>query len=212
MTATQGIDWRQLGTPDYAQVSALISSLPEAVRSTLKAGEREILVRIVHICWRKGVSGGRGRGYAYPTEGWLAKVVDRSERTVRRYLEVLKQCGLLKWRNRMRPDGTNTSNLYFIGKTFERMIRQYNWRKSSIKPVRTKMSDDNSQQSYNAGATPATGVYKPPAWMDERKQSPHLTSRHVVSFAPRVEESGEGLAERKAWLKKQAEQLKARGY
>lgn len=206
-----GFDWRSLGQADYAQASALVSSLPEQWRKDLKAGERETLCRLIYLCWHYAAHSGRGIGYARPSEAWLAKVVGKCERTVRRYLVVLKDAGLLEWRHRMTKTGENTSNLYTIGKNFLAMLYARCRGKSPIKPVRTKMSADNLKKGYNAAPESPQALYTPPAWMNERERPPHLTSRHVVEFAPKPVVEEKTVEDRKAALLAQAERLKARG-
>lgn len=204
-------DWRSMGKADYAQASALVSSLPEQWRGDLLAGEREVLCRLTFICWKFGERSGRGIGYARPSEAWLAKVVGRCERTVRRYLTVLRDSGLLEWKHRMTKTGANTSNLYTIGKNFLAMLYARSKGKNPMKSVRTKVSDDNLKKGYNAAPENTQALYTPPAWMEQREQPPHLASRHVVAFAPKPVVEEKTVEARKAALLAQAERLKARG-
>ena len=110
--------WQRMGRPDYAICAGLVYSLPPEIRSKLSAPALEVLCRITFLCWSFSARSGRGRAYCVPSERWLGQQVQRSERSVRRYLALLSRYGLLSWTRRLGPGKTWTSNLYQLGKTF----------------------------------------------------------------------------------------------
>lgn len=107
-----------MGKPDYSQCAAMVASLPSPIRLQLSAPAQEVLQRIIYLCWTHATKSGRGVAYCVPSERWLAQQVQRSERSIRRYLTVLSRYGLVSWVRRLGPGGTWASNLYQLGKTF----------------------------------------------------------------------------------------------
>jgi hypothetical protein len=155
MTGHSTFNWSTLGKADYAQASALVSSLPEEHRSKLVNGVRETLTRIVFLSWKQSEHSGRGSAYCWPSEAWLAKAIGRSERTVRRCLTILSKAGLLTWRRRSTKGGAWTSNLYQVGKTFLASLFARGKKKVQSFRDRTKMADNDLKREYKAA--PITG-------------------------------------------------------
>jgi len=185
-----GFDWRSLGKADYAQAAALVASLPETIRAQLNGTEKETLCRITHLIWTSAQTGGRGRGYCVPSEKWLARKVQRSERTVRRCLTVLRELGLVSWIRRKGSGNEWLSNLYTLGKSFLASLFARSAKKPQQIHQRTKMSDNNLKKGYNAAPSlgssvdntrpkqidkqaaedkpPSHQLWKAPAWMTAR--------------------------------------------
>jgi len=152
-----GFDWRSLGKADYAQANALVGSLPEDIRCQMNGTERETLCRITHLIWISAQTGGRGRGYCIPSERWLASKVQRSERTVRRCLTVLRGLGLLSWVRRKGKGNEWLSNLYTLGKSFLASLFARKGKKVKQIHQRTFLSDNDLKREYKASAPVQTG-------------------------------------------------------
>lgn len=211
MTAQGTFDWRSLGKADYAQASALVSSLPEGIRIEIDGVAREILCRIIHLGWVRAQGSGTGAAFCYPKLLTLAKYVARSTRTAQRALVKLRRLGLVTWRHRMTKTGDNTSNLYQVGKTLLASLFARKGRKSPIKPATTKMSDNDLKREYKADVAPYVKPFVPPEWMMHRvAPTPSLQTTGSDNTAW-DEEPKDPDAARKALLKQQAAALKARG-
>lgn len=152
MTATGHFDWRTLGKADYAQASALVSSLPEGVRKKFKNDSREVCTWIVFLGWKQAEKSGKGAAYCYPTEGWLARKIGKSDRTIRRCLVLLRDAGIIQWRHRQGKFSAWTSNLYSLGKSFLATLFARSSKKGQRIQARTYLSDNDLKREYKANA------------------------------------------------------------
>jgi len=118
MKPTGQFSWNSMGKPDYSQVAGLVASLPPDIRNGLTKTAEEVLRRLIYLMWRNAYHSGRGKPYAWPSESYLARVVARCERTVRRALSLLTEHGLLDITHRRKQGDCWQSNLYTAGKRF----------------------------------------------------------------------------------------------
>lgn len=200
---TGTFDWRTLGKADYAQASALVSSLPEDIRSKLDGVAREVLCRIIHLGWTRAQGSGTGAAYCFPRLTTLGRYCNRSARTVQRALSKLSRLGLVSWRHRMTKSGDNTSNLYQAGKTLLASLFARKNKKSPIKPVTTKLSYNDLKREYKAA--PNTGEPASlSAYLQKHRAKPIEPLEATQSEgADWGEEENTAVEERRAFIKAQ---------
>ena len=225
--------WQRMGKPDYAVCAGLVYSLPSEIRSKLSAPALEILCRITFLCWSFSTRSGRGRAYCIPSERWLAKQVGRSERSIRRYLGVLRAYGLLSWIRRKGTANQWLSNLYELGKTFLASIYARGLKKVQQIHQRTFLADNDLKKGIE-GVSPTTAPSNstslpkdtpaPPSEASPLREAsdavPRKTMRERIAemiaagkIKPQREKPVEVVPEtdRRAMLLEQARRLKERG-
>src|SRR5690606_27480025 len=70
------------------------------------AGRKFVLIALADIADENG--------YAFPGQKRLTRMTGQSERSVREHLEWLEENGYLRREQRRRPDGTRTSDAYYL--------------------------------------------------------------------------------------------------
>jgi len=203
--------WQQMGRPDYAVVAGMVYSLPPEIRQTLNASQVGVLNQVLYLCWYHASHSGRGAAYAIPSEAYLAKAIGRSIRTVQRCLVALRDAGLLEitWR---KPIGNKwLTNLYGIGKRMLAVIYASAGKKLQRNQRATLPADNNLKKGIEdatvtgASSNSPTGREKLQALLDG-----FSASRPKPSAQEEKKEESADISRREL-LKKQFEQLKARG-
>lgn len=151
MSLSGRFEWSHLGDPDYAQAAALVAKMPKCVKDSLRGKDEELLRRLLHLSWLHAVRGGRGRAYCAPSQGFLARVIGRCSRSVRRALRRLEAAGLIVSVRRRPLCGKPQTNLYELGKRLLAAIYSHTVPKTLKNRMRTKMSDNNLKKSIGAG-------------------------------------------------------------
>lgn len=209
MQGVAGFDWRTLGKADYSQAAALVASLPETTRSKLDGVSKEILCRITALCWSYAEKSGRGRGYAIPSQRYLARTSGRSERTVRRSITKLRALGLLSWIHRKTSGNSWTSNLYSIGKTFLASLFARKGKKPKQNHQRTFLADNDLKREYKASAPMQRGERLTDFLAKLRAEPKPPLGEATLDSAADDWGQGEVVVDRKVELKRQAVRLLA---
>ena len=225
--------WQRMGKPDYSVCAGLVYSLPSEIRCVLSAPALEILCRITFLCWSFSTRSGRGRAYCIPSEAWLAKQVGRSERSIRRYLGVLRAHGLLSWIHRKGKGESWLTNLYELGHRFMASLYARGMKKVQQIHQRTFLADNDLKKgirdanpdgaSLNSTSLPKDTPAPPSEASPLREASdavPRKTMRERIAemiaagkIKPQREKPVEVAPEtdRRAMLLEQAKRLKERG-
>lgn len=204
-------DWRSLGKADYAQAHALVASLPSSIRLRFRGLEREILCRLLYLTWRFALTGGRGRGYCIPSERWLASIVNRSERTIRRYLVALRGLGLISWVRRKSANNDWQTNLYSLGTSFLAMLYAKTRKKYQRNHQRTLLADNDLKKEYKPDDAPEVRALIAEIGAKTRRTEELRPSGTAPLPALDSWDEEPDLTERRTMLRKQAQSLIARG-
>jgi len=164
--------WELMGKADFSRCAGMIASLPADLRSEMNSSAHGVCVRLLHLCWYHAEHSGRGHAFAIPSQGWLAKCIDRCDRTVRRAIDWLVGQGLITSQRRRPRQGVNQTNVYGLGKRLLAVIYAAAGQKVKQYHDRTKVSDNDLKKGIE-GATPqAPPSHSPFSNAKQRAQLP----------------------------------------
>lgn len=166
-----------LPTWDYAMAGYVISSLPQEARNALTKSEMLIVQMLLYLCGLHARQSGRQTLYATPSQSYLGKWADRSDRTARRVLTRLCDLGLVSSRRRAPTHNRCQTNLYQLGGQLLALVINITWPKSAMKSVPDKSGRQRPKERSRHRASDSSGVieryhdshkpFKPFEWSDK---------------------------------------------
>jgi len=183
------IDWHLLGTPDKNEAKKYLGLLGEKLEQKIGLSS-VVMVRILFYNWRTACQPeSSGANYCITSHKHLAEKCGMSTRTVKRYLNKLRDLGLVTWRQQGgKPGEAWRPNIYLVGPKIRAALHTYLYKsggtksptktgpkKSPINSHRTEVAHDNFLLKKEYKATPymkrGSSIYKPETELRARLSS-----------------------------------------